>query len=268
MKKGLILFSLSLILLCSGCAITAKDGKNDPPVMQDWQEVFRLTETTEHDKTAFTEGLFIYNGDLYESTGLNDHSRLARYEGIAQDELIAERELSADVFAEGSAVLDGTLYMLTWRNGAVLRFDPETLEQKDVLEYPREGWGLTTDGRELIAGDGSDCLYFMDDALHLTKTLHVSCGGEKLENINELEYDGQYIWANVWTESYLVAIDPETGNVVRKVDFSELLPENASAEYCLNGIAFDGEYYYFTGKDWPVMYKMELIDDKAGGMTP
>ena len=67
----------------------------------------------------------------------------------------------------------------------------------------------------------------------------------------------------MWTESYLVAIDPETGNVVRKVDFTELLPENASAEYCLNGIAFDGEYYYFTGKNWPVMYKMELIDDKA-----
>lgn len=261
MKTELFLCSLALVLLCSGCAMTAKGSDTDPPVMQDWREVFRLTETMEHDRTAFTEGLFLYNGDLYESTGLNDHSRLTRYRGSSQEEIIAEQTFDASVFAEGSAVLNGTLYMLTWQNGAVLRFDPETLEKKDALDYPREGWGLTTDGRELIAGDGSDCLYFMDETLQVTKTLHVRCGGKKLENINELEYDGQTIWANVWLESYLVAIDPETGDVVRRVDFSELLPENASEEYCLNGIAFDGEFYYFTGKNWPVMYKLERIDD-------
>ena len=255
MKKGLILFSLALVLFSSGCAMTTTVEIET----RDWQEVFRLTETWEHDKTAYTEGLFLYGGDLYESTGLKGHSRLTRYRGSSQKEIAAEQKFGADIFAEGSAVLNGTLYMLTWRNKVALRFDPETLEPKDSLSYPREGWGLTTDGRELIASDGSDCLYFMDEALRVTKTLRVSGGGKKLKNINELEYDGQYIWANVFKKSYLVAIDPETGNVVQKVDFSTLLPENASKEYCLNGIAFDGTYYYFTGKNWPVMYKMEQI---------
>ena len=258
MKKGLILFSLALTLLGSGCEMMA-NGEKD---MQNWQEVFQLTETMEHDETAYTQGLFAYKGDLYESTGPNDHSRLTRYKGTSQKEIIAEQKFNSDIFAEGSVVFGDTLYMLTWQNGIVMRFNPETLEQKDILEYPYDGWGLTTNGEELIASDGSDSLYFMDDTLRVTKTLHVSCDGKKLNNINELEYDGRYIWANVFTKSYLVAINPETGNVVMQVDFSELLPENASKEHCLNGIAFDGEYYYFTGKNWPVMYKMKMIDGK------
>ena len=65
-------------------------------------------------------------------------------------------------------------------------------------------------------------------------------------------------------------MDPDLQKIVEEYYRTSLsfLPENAEGDNVLNGIAFDGEYYYFTGKDWPVMYKMEWIDDKAGGMTP
>lgn len=257
-KKGIVCIAL-VLLLCAGIPAWAEGAEDASPVMRSWQEVFRLTETMEHDETAFTEGLSVYNGDLYESTGLNDHSRIVRYNGTSVREKIAEKEFAEAIFAEGSAVLDGTLYLLTWQNGLAVCFDPETLEFTGTIEYPRAGWGLTADGESLIAGDGTDCLYFMDSHLKTTKELYVRCGEEKLTNINELEYDGEYIWANVWPENYIAVIDPETGKVLMKVDFSELLPENAEGDNVLNGIAFDGEYYYFTGKNWPVMYKMERL---------
>ena len=239
--------------------VSPTETEDDSAFERSWQEVFSLVETMKHDETAFTEGLSVYNGDLFESTGRYGASKIVRYKGIATDEIIEEQEFADTVFAEGSAVLDGVLYQLTWKNGAVILFDPETLDAIDALAYPREGWGLTSDGKNLIAGDGSDCLYFMDGELQTVKTLYVHCGGEKVTNINELEFDGEYILANVWMENYVAVIDYETGKVLMKIDFTDLLPENATGDNVLNGIAFDGRYYYFTGKNWNVMYKMEKL---------
>ena len=65
-------------------------------------------------------------------------------------------------FLEGATVLDGKLFILTWTNKVAFVYDAKTLEYKQTYSYPREGWGLTTDGINLIASDGTDCLYFMN----------------------------------------------------------------------------------------------------------
>lgn len=246
--------ALQKIILVTLCVLLTSCGKKTSS--EDWKGVFKLDGTIPHSETAFTEGLFIHDGDLFESTGTFDHSCLTRYKGISQEIKQMEYPLSEGIFAEGSVVFHDTLYLLTWQNGVAILFDPNTLEPLNVIEYPREGWGLTTDAENLIASDGSDTIYFLDEDLKTVRELKVHRGAEPITNINELEYDGEYIWANIWLNNKVIAIDPETGEAVITLDFSEFLPENADKEEVCNGIAFDGLYYYFTGKNWPMIYRM------------
>ena len=257
--KRLIIIA-SILILCTSCVSPKELKKDEIPILRNWDDVFSLVEILPHDDTSFTEGLFIFNGNLYESTGLNGQSKLLKYNQTNTNDILEKQEFAEAIFAEGSTVLDDILYLLTWDNGLVVSFEPETLELIGVNEYSREGWGLTTDGINLIASDGTDCLYFMDTNFHTIKELNIYCNDEAITNINELEYDDKYILANVWLQKYIIVIEPKTGEVVMKIDFSDLLPDNAIGDSVLNGIAYDGTYYYFTGKNWNVIYKMKLLE--------
>ena len=72
---------------------------------------------------------------------------------------------------------DGNIYMLTWMNNVAFVYDAETLEYKASYSYPREGWGITTDGKELIASDGSSKLFFMNDSFQTQRTVTVRLDG-------------------------------------------------------------------------------------------
>lgn len=218
-----------------------------------------------HDVTSYTQGLFFYGGEMYESTGLNGKSTFRKVD-IKTGKPLYRLDFDKKYFLEGSVEKDGNIYMLTWMNGVAFVYDAETLEYKSTFSYPREGWGLTTDGKSLIASDGTANLYFMDDSFKTGRKLTVKLNGRPVRDLNELEYIDGKIWANVYLTDMIVIIDPADGNVTGIVDCSGLLPENLRTEDTdvLNGIArnpVDGKLY-LTGKNWSRLYEVALVEVK------
>lgn len=217
-----------------------------------------------HDTGSYTQGLFFHEGRLFESTGLNGKSTL-RINDLATGQAQESRKFSRKYFAEGSVVLGDRLYVLTWTNKVVFVYDPETLEYRSTWSYPREGWGLTTDGRSLIASDGSSKLYFMTPDLKVEKTLTVTLNGRPLRLLNELEWIDGKIWANIYTTDSIAVIDPKTGAVEALIDCSGLLPDKLRTQDTdvLNGIAVLGkgrsQRIFLTGKNWPRLYEVRVL---------
>ena len=214
-----------------------------------------------HDVTSYTQGLFFHEGRLYETTGQWGESTL-RTVDLETGVPVTRQDFSRKYFVEGSSILGGDLYILTWTNNLAFRYDAATLTYKSTVSYPREGWGLTTDGTQLIASDGSAYLYFMDADLNVVRRQRVTMDGKSVRNLNELEWIDGKVWANVYTTDTIVIIDPRDGKVEATVDCRGLLPsrERTADTDVLNGIAVDaGGRIFLTGKYWPKMYEIELV---------
>ena len=218
-----------------------------------------------HDVTSYTQGLFFDGGKLYESTGQYGSSTF-RIVDIETGNPLQKLEFGAKYFVEGSVMLNGNLYILTWQSRLAFVYDAATLKYKSSYTYPREGWGLTTDGKQLIASDGSAKLYFMDEKFTVERTVTVKLNGNAMRYLNELEYIDGKIWANVYTTDMILIIDPKTGEVEATVDCTGLLPQNLrdSRTDVLNGIAYkkDTDQLFLTGKYWKRMYEVRLVEKK------
>lgn len=218
-----------------------------------------------HDAGSYTQGLFFDGGSLYESTGQYGSSTF-RIVDLASGKALRKLDFGKKYFVEGSVMLGGELFILTWTNKVAFVYDAETLAYKATYSYPREGWGLTTDGRQLIASDGSSRLYFMDNKFQVKKTLNVRLDGRAVNNLNELEYIDGKIWANVYVSDVILIINPENGQVEATVDCTGLLPRSLRTmdTDVLNGIAVNPEdgKIYLTGKNWPRLYEVRLVEKK------
>ena len=245
---------LSLVLLAVALASACSDA-------QVKQYGVKVVGEYPHDSHAYTQGLFFHEGTLYETTGQWGESSI-RTVDLESGRVLQKKKLSGKYFGEGSAVLGDQLYVLTWTSKVAFIYDAATLTYKSTVGYPREGWGLTTDGKQLIASDGSSTLFFMDGNMKVTKRLGVTMDGRPLRYLNELEWIDGKIWANVYTSDTIVIINPSSGKVEASVDCKGLLPASLRTRDTdvLNGIAADGEGRIFiTGKNWPRMYRIELV---------
>lgn len=218
-----------------------------------------------HDVTSYTQGLFFHDGQMYESTGVAGESTFRKVD-MATGKPLRKLEFADRYFVEGSVVLGDNLYILTWHNNVAFVYDINTLEYRSTWSYPREGWGLTTDGRSLIASDGSSTLYFMTPEFKMERQVTVKLQGRPMRLLNELEYINGKIWANVYTSDMILIIDPATGKVEATVDCSGLLPESLRKPDTdvLNGIAYnpaDGKLY-LTGKNWPRLYEVKIVEKR------
>ena len=228
---------------------------------------YRLEVVAEypHDTEAYTQGLFFHDGQMYESTGLNGKSTLRKVE-LSTGKPLKRLDFDKKYFIEGSVVLDDNLYVLTWENRLAFIYDAASLQYKTTVSYPREGWGLTTDGKRLIASDGSAELYYLDKDLKVDRKVTVTLNGRPVRWLNELEFIDGRIWANVYTADEIVIINPKSGVVEVVVDCTGLLPARLRkpSTDVLNGIAYDpeSEKIYLTGKNWPKLYEVRLIERK------
>lgn len=217
-----------------------------------------------HDTKAYTQGFFFHEGMLYESTGLKGRSSFRRL-NLESAEPEFKLDFNRKYFLEGSVILGDNLYLLTWQNKVLFIYDAKSLEYKATYSYPREGWGLTTDGKSLIASDGSSYLFFLSPELKLEKSLNVTLNGRALKYLNELEWIDGKIWANIYTTDFIAIINPSDGKVEAMVDCSGLLPQSLRTEDTdvLNGIAVDSQGRIFlTGKNWPKIYEVRLVEEK------
>lgn len=218
-----------------------------------------------HDTGSYTQGLFFNEGQMYESTGLHGKSTFRKVD-LESGKALEKLDFDKKYFVEGSVMWEDNLYILTWESRLAFIYDANTLEYKSTWKYPREGWGITTDGKHLIASDGSANLYFMDGNFAQKKKVLVTIEGRPVRFLNELEYIDGKIWANVYTSDEIVIINPKDGKIEGVIDCRGLLPKQlrTSDTDVLNGIAYDDENgkIYLTGKNWPKLYEVKLIERK------
>ncbi|NEQ24991.1 MAG: glutaminyl-peptide cyclotransferase, partial [Microcoleus sp. SIO2G3] len=113
---------------------------------------FQIVRAFNHDDDAFTQGLIFHSGFLYESTGQYGESTLRKVE-LETGKVKEKIKLDDKYFAEGMTLLNGKIYQITWQEGVCFVYDAATLEKISLLAYNGEGWGLATDGKNLIMSD-------------------------------------------------------------------------------------------------------------------
>lgn len=227
-----------------------------------------ILERRPHDPDAFTQGLEMADGALYESTGLYGRSSLRRVDP-ATGAVTAEAAVADDLFAEGLTVVDDRIVQLTWKAGRALVYDRTTLGLVGEFAYEGEGWGLCRSGGELVMSDGSDRLARRDpESFELIGTVAVASAGIAVDRLNELECLDGLVIANVWQTPELLVIDiaDGRGRVAAVIDGQPLIDDVVTAADpgaidVLNGVAAlnDGTFL-MTGKLWPLMYRVRVVE--------
>ncbi len=228
---------------------------------------YEILEIYPHDPDDYTEALFMHAGKLYEGTGLYGKSRL-KVMDLQTGTVEQQVTLDDTYFGEGAVALGDTVYHLTYLSNRGFSYDLATLQPKSSFTYLSQGWGLTTDGRELIMSNGSAAILFIDpDAMTVQRHVTVFDDIGAVGFLNELEYVEGAIYANVWQTNYIVRFAPETGEVTGWVDLTDLNPDPKSLVYphVLNGIAYTGEKdtLLVTGKNWPNVWHIRLVPAAA-----
>lgn len=253
-RKSLIILILAAVMISmASCAAKVKQYK------------VKVVKEYPHDEMSYTQGLFFQGDKMIETTGQYGESTLRLVE-LSTGKALKKFSFERKYFIEGSVELDGEIFILTWQNKVAFIYDANTLEYKQTYSYPREGWGLTTDGKSLIASDGSSRLYWMDKSFRHQKSLVVKMNGRPINQLNELEWIDGKIWANVYMTDMILIINPENGEVEATVDCTGLLPRHLRDQYTdvLNGIAYDSstKKVFLTGKYWKRLYEVELVQKK------
>ncbi|GAA3813506.1 glutaminyl-peptide cyclotransferase [Streptomyces chiangmaiensis] len=223
----------------------------------------KVLATLPHDRRAFTQGLEMASGTLYESTGISGRSSVRA--GLPGRKPNVRVALRAPLFGEGVTVLGRTLWHLTWRNRVAIERDARTLAELRRVPYPDEGWGvcLQRDRHRLVTSDGSSRLTFRDPrTLAKTGEVTVTEGTRPVTELNELECVGGAVYANVLFSDRIVRIDPATGAVTASIDASGLLHDDETVGGAvLNGIAAvpGTDQFLVTGKFWPRMFRVEFV---------
>lgn len=232
---------------------------------------YTLVNTFPHDTTSFTEGLLVYNDQLFESSGAPEYLKQTRSMFGTVDLKTGKISVKGEIdrnkyFGEGIAILNNKLYQLTYENQTGFIYDATTFKGMGQFTYRnKEGWGLTTDGTNLIMSDGTIDLTYLDpNNQNPVKTLNVNTINYDLpDQLNELEYIEGFIYANVWRTNMIVKIDPQTGDIVGLLDLTELASmahKKYSNSLEMNGIAYDPKTknIYISGKMWPETYVIQL----------
>ncbi len=276
MKKNSLIISLVVIsIVITSCEPeNPKENNVVPPVTNNASEIPQISYSVEnqfpHDINSFTEGFLFHDGKLYESTGATENlpqtKSLFGEVDLKTGKIDVKAELDRNIyFGEGIAFLNGKVFQLTYKNQMGFIYDGKTFKNIGKFTYTnREGWGLTTDGKSLIMSDGTSYITYLDPtSFAVTKTLDVAENNYVVENINELEFIKGFIYANIWMTNIIVKIDPNTGDVVAKIDLNDLArqsKEKHPGSLEMNGIAYDSisNKIVVTGKMWPTIYEIKF----------
>lgn len=224
---------------------------------------YRVVRSFPHDRKAYTQGLFYHEGYLYEGTGQEGESSLRKVE-LETGRVLRSINLGREYFGEGIALLKGMIYQLTWTSGVGFIYDFDTFNNLGSFTYATQGWGLTTNGKELIMSNGSNIISFMEPSgFSEMRRIEVFDDAGPVKMLNELEYVDGKIYANVYLTDRIVIINAETGAVNADVDLKGILSpsDRTGSEDVLNGIAYDfqGNRLFVTGKYWPKLFEVKLV---------
>ena len=225
---------------------------------------YKIIRSYPHDPDAYTQGLVIDNGVLYEGTGIYGKSSLRKVD-LQSGRVLQLHKLPPQFFGEGVTVMDNRVIQLTWRAHVGFVYEKSNFKLERIFKYPGEGWGITHDGKNLIISDGSAFLRFLNPETFVEeKRINVTDEHGPVPLLNELEYVEGTIYANVWKTDRIALINPETGRVKGWLDLSGILKKEDKSKGnkgVLNGIAYDADQkaLYITGKLWPLLFQIEPL---------
>lgn len=255
-----ILIVYGILLLPSACIAQSADTRAITPAPE---YTFQVQHVYPHDPNAFTQGLAYRNGFLYEGTGLKGHSSLRKVR-LETGEVVRQIDLPHEFFGEGITVLNNKVVQLTWLSHTGFVYDLSSFHLLRQFTYSGEGWGLTTNGHELLLSDGSADIRVLDPvAFEEKRHFSVHDGSEPVTKLNELEFVEGEIYANVWQTDRIARISPQSGRVVGWIDLTGILSPmyRRERDAVLNGIAYDpqGKRLFVTGKLWPSVFQIKVV---------
>jgi glutamine cyclotransferase len=225
---------------------------------------FNIVDKITRSEIGFTQGLEVHNDRLYESTGRVDGT--TRLNTISFDGKVTRlADLGTSVFGEGLTILKDEVFQLTWQEHRVFVYDLAG-KLKREMRNPRDGWGLTNDGTNLIFSDGGPSFYYADPRTFVIRksVLIRSNRPRDIEGLNELELVDGKLFGNIFTTRTIVRLDPASGCVEGVADLSVLWqamsPEERdeidTPDSVLNGIAYNPKsgLFYLTGKLWKTIF--------------
>jgi len=269
MKFYLSAFAVLLLFACNNSTPDTPADSIQPltGIAAPENMTFNITGIYPHDSSAYTQGLEIYTGKLFESTGdfVNSSIRIVDI----KTGLVEKKHMmgTAEIFGEGITIFKDKIYQLTWKNHLVNVYDIKNIEKPvKTFTWPYEGWGITHNDTELIISDGSANLYFINpDDFKVKTTRQVFDNISPVYQINELEYIDGFIFANVYGSDVILKIDPANGHVKGRMNLPGLIKQYSKGfspddNEVLNGIAWDStsKKLYITGKHWPKMFELTL----------
>lgn len=219
------------------------------------------------DKNIFTQGIFVENEKIFVTSGNpNNLPNTKTILWILWENGIVETKIHIEnnnFFGEWATKFDEKIFWTFWKNKKIFIYDEKNYEKIWEFDIEGEGWGLTSDGENLILSDWSEFLTFFDKNLEITKKIIITENKEKINKINELEFIDGLIFANIWLTNDIVIIEPKTGEIITRKNFNFLKEieksENPNAQE-MNGIAFNKEKneIIITGKMWENLYIFKL----------
>jgi len=263
MKGRLPGFVLAMLVLMN--TTSQVPGQSPSPLGKEHapEYTFEVVRQIPHDPAAFTQGFTYYNGFFYEGTGREGQSSLRQIDPET-GRVLKKVDLPSEFFGEGIAVLDKEVVQLTWLSHIACVYELNDVHQLRTFNYPGEGWGLATDGRELYMSDGSAEIRVLDPSTFAEKRrIKVRDRGKPVEQLNELEFVEGEIFANIWHSDRIARISPSTGQVLGWIDLTGLLGPfyQREPEAVLNGIAYDAKQkrLFVTGKLWPKIFEIRVV---------
>lgn len=269
-KKAVLIFLvvivINLLSACSNPSVSTTVGFTTPLTTENPelapQYSYRVINSFPHDPAAFTQGLVIDEGYLYESTGKNGKSSLRKVE-LTSGKILNQYNLPDEYFGEGMTIFQEKIIQLTWKSKTGFVYSREDFTPLQQFSYSTEGWGMTHDNSRLIMSDGTANLFFLNpDTFELTGSILIQDGDTPVTRLNELEYINGKIFANIWLTDKIAIIDPQKGKVVSWIDLTGILQVEPGVKMdVLNGIAYDEiqNRLFITGKFWPTLFEIELV---------
>jgi glutamine cyclotransferase len=183
--------------------------------------------------------------------------------------IVQKADLDSTYFGEGITIFNDKIYQLTWKGGIGMVYDLATFEKEKEFKYikSREGWGLTHTDDKLIKSEGTERIWFLNpDTLVEEYYIEAYTDKQKVEELNELEFINDKIYANKWQKNSIIIINSQTGKIEGVANLNSLKEkieqeQTLQSDDVLNGIAYDkkNDRFFVTGKHWGKLYEIELI---------
>lgn len=263
--NGWLSITLLHLLACTSFAYAWGDSrppKSDARLKSVAVWPHQIAKRAPHNSEHFTQGLIVGSHSVIESSGLYGRSFVQK--NNRQDDATEVRfTLPKHLFAEGITQYGQQLYLLTWKSERGFILDAQNLRPLKEFHFQGQGWGITQVGERLLMSNGSaELSWHQPDNFKLLKKTTVLAGQQPIDKINALSYGGGYLWANVWRQATILAIDPYTGQIKGRLELGKLWRQEVrgNKENVLNGLSWDEaeQALWITGKRWKQRYLLDI----------